>query len=274
MRRFAFAPAWLLLPGLLAAQSPFDGTWVAKPEATRLPKRPEIYSLRDGIYECASCVPRVKVDADGNEYPVAGSPYFNTFSVRVVDDHSVEITEKLKGKIVYKEVDQVSAKGNTLLQDVADFAAPNGEAVVAQKTLQRIGTAPAGASAITGTWQAQKIKFNSQNGATVTYHSTAQGLAASNPGGEGYDAKFDSKEYPVKGDPAHSTVSLKRIDQNTIVETDRQDGRVHYTLRMTVSRDGKTMRVTEIDGERGSKMNYILEKKPVESFAAGEDSTK
>jgi hypothetical protein len=95
----------------------------------------------------------------------------------------------------------------------------------------------------------------------VTYHSTAQGLQASNPGGEGYDAKFDGREYPVNGDPAHNTVSLTRIDEHTIVETDRQDGRVHYTVRMTVSQNGKTMRVTERDRERGTTMTYILEKK-------------
>jgi len=260
--KLAFFPlAWLLFPGSLAAQSPFDGTWVAKPEATQLPRRPELYSLRDGIYECKSCVPRIKVAADGKEHAVAGSPYFSTIRIRVVDNHSVEITEKLKEKIVYKEVDQVSAKGNTLRQDFADFAAPSGEPVVAEETLNRIGAASPGADAITGKWQAQKISLNSENGTTVTYHGTADGLAASNPGGEGYDAKFDGKEYPVEGDPAHSTVSLKRIDEHTIVETDRQDGRVHYTVRMTVSRDGKTIKVTETDRERGTKMTYILEKK-------------
>lgn len=263
MKSFLFALALVLFPGLLAAQSPFDGTWVAKPEAAQLPKRPEVYSLRNGVYECESCVPRIKTNADGKDHPIAGSPYFSAISIHVVDDHSVEITEKLKDKIVYKEVDQVSADGNTLRQDDADFAAPNGEAVVAEETFQRIGAASAGADAITGRWQAQKIKFNSQNGATVTYHSTAQGLAASNPGGEGYDAKFDGKEYLVKGDPAHSAISLKRISDHTIVETDREDGRVHYIVRMRVSRDGKSMKVTETDRERGTKMTYILEKKSV-----------
>lgn len=263
MKSFLFALAWLLFPGLLAAQSPFDGTWVAKLDAAQLPKRPEVYSLRNGVYECESCVPRIKANADGKDYPIAGSPYFSTISVHVVDNHSVEITEKLKDKVVYKEVDQVSTDGNILREDDADFAAPNGDAVVAEETFQRIGTASAGTNAITGTWHAQKIKFDSKNGAIVTYHSTAQGLAASNPGGEGYEAKFDGKEYPVMGDPAHSTVSLKRVDERTIVETDRQDGRVHYTVRMTVSRDGKTMTVTETDRERGTKMTYILEKKSV-----------
>jgi hypothetical protein len=120
----------------------------------------------------------------------------------------------------------------------------------------------AGSHAVAGSWLEQKIRFISQNGITVTYHSTPQGLQASNPGGEGYDARFDGKEYPVQGDPTHSTVSLRKINANTIVETDRQDGRVRYLLRITVSRDGKTMKVIEIDKGRRAKTAYVLEKEP------------
>jgi hypothetical protein len=55
-------------------------------------------------------------------------------------------------------------------------------------------------------------------------------------------------------------VSLKRVKANTVVEMDKLDGQVHYTLRMTVLPDGKTMRVTEADMERGTTV-YTPEKK-------------
>jgi len=262
MKRFLFPLLMLLLPGFAAAQSPFDGTWVVKPEATQLPRSPEVYALYNGIYECGSCVPKIKANADGKDYPVAGSPYFSAIAIRVVDDHAIELIEKQKEKVVYKELDKVSADGGTLQQDITDLAAPNGQEVVAQVTFKRVGMGPAGSNAVAGSWLAQKIRFLSENGITVTYHGTAQRLEASNPGGEGYAAKFDGKEYPVNGDPAHSTVSLKKINANTIVETDRQDGKVHYMLRMTVSRDGKMMKVIERDEERGTKTTYVLEKKP------------
>lgn len=261
MKHNLFLLLLLLFPGVLAAQSRFDGTWVAKPEAAKLPTEPEVYSLRNGIYECESCVPKIKANADGKDYPVAGSPYLSAVAIRVVDDHTIELTEKEGEKVVYKEVDKVSADGNTLQEDVTDLAAPNGAEVVAQETFKRVGAGSTASNAVAGSWLAQKIKFISENGITVTYHSTPQGLQASNPGGEGYDAKFDGREYPVHGDPAHSTVSLKRISANTIVETDRQDGIVHYILRMTVSRDGKKMKVTETDDERGTKTMYVLVKK-------------
>jgi len=251
----------LLFPTTLLAQSPFDGTWVAKVDTAQLPKKPEVYLLQNGIYECPSCVPKIKANADGKDYPIAGSPYFSTVCIRVIDDRNIQLTEKQNGKIVYSETDTVSPAGNTLVQNVTDSAAPTGQPVTAEQTYTRTSPGPTGSNVISGSWQAQKVEVTSENGITVTYHSTPGGLLASNPSGEGYDAKFDGKEYPIKGDPSHGTVSLKQINANTIVETDKQDGVMHYKLLMAVSSDGKSMKVTETDKERGTKMTYTMEKK-------------
>lgn len=251
----------LLWPTLLLAQSPFDGTWVAKPDTIQFPQRPESYLLQNGTYECSSCVPRIKVKADGKDYAVAGSPYFSTIAVRVINPNSIEITEKLAQTTVYSEIDTVASDGSTLVQEITDAAAPKGEPVTATETYKRVSPGPAGSSPISGSWQAQKIESASENGMSVSYHSTGDGLEASNPSGEGYSAKFDGKEYPIHGEPAHSTVYLQRIDANTIVETDKQDGAIHYQVRMTVSPDGKSMQVTEIDNERGTQMMYTMQKK-------------
>lgn len=256
-----FLPLLLLFPVTVLAQSPFDGTWVVNLKKAQLPRKPDVYSLQDGVYECSTCVPRIKVEADGKDHPIAGSPYFSTVSVRVMDNNDVEITEKRAKKLVYTETDKVASDGGTLRQDVTDLAGPSGEAVVAQETYRRVSPGPAGANAVSGSWQAQKVKIISENGSTVAYRSTPHGLQASNRSGEGYDAKFDGKQYPVHGDPTHSTVSLRRINSHVIEETDWQDGVVHYKVRMSVSADGKTMKVTERDLERGTKMTYFLEKK-------------
>ncbi len=256
-----FFSLFLLLPAMLLAQSPFDGTWVAKLERAQLPKKPEVYLLQSGVYECSSCVPKIKANADGKDYPIAGSPYFSTVCVRVIDDSSVALTEKQGGKIVYSETDTVSPEGETLLQSVTDSAAPSGQPVTAEETYERMGPRPAGSNAISGSWRAQKVNITSENGITVTYRSTPDGLQASNPGGEGYNAKFDGKDYLIHGDPVHSTVSLRQINATTIVETDKQDGRVHYRVLMAVSPDGTSMKVTETDKERGTKMTYTMEKK-------------
>jgi hypothetical protein len=49
---------------------------------------------------------------------------------------------------------------------------------------------------------------------------TADGLKMSDPNGNSYDAKFDGKDDPIQGDPGHTMVSLKRIGNDTIEETD------------------------------------------------------
>ena len=66
----------------------------------------------------------------------------------------------------------------------------------------------------------------SDNGLTVTYQGTEDGLKMSDPNGESYEAKFDGKDYPVQGDPGHTMVSLKRIGNDTIEETDKRDGKM------------------------------------------------
>jgi hypothetical protein len=251
----------LLWPTVLLAQSPFDGTWVAKLDSVQFPKRPESYSLQNGAYECSTCIPRINVKADGKDYPVAGSPYFSTIAVRVINDRSIQITEKQADRIVYSETDTVSSDDNTLLQKITDSAAANGEPVTAVETYKRVSQASGSSSPISGLWQAEKIAASSENGTSVTYHSIGDGLQASNPSGEGYSAKFDGRDYPIQGEPAHNTVSLKRINPDTIVETDKQDGAVHYKLRMAVSRDGRSMKVTETDYERGSQITYMMEKR-------------
>jgi hypothetical protein len=251
----------LLWPTVLVAQSPFDGTWVAKLDSVQFPKRPERYSLQNGTYECSTCIPRIKVKADGKNYPVAGSPYFSTIAVQIISDHSIQITEKQADRTVYSETDTVSSEGKDLVQRITDSAAANGEPVTTVETYKRVSQGPAGSGPISGSWQAEKVEASSDNGVSVTYHSIPDGLQASNPSGEGYSAKFDGRDYPIQGEPAHNTVSLKRINPNTIVETDKQDGAVHYKLRMAVSRDGRLMKVTETDNERGSQITYIMEKR-------------
>lgn len=256
---------WLLVvflwPAALFARGPFDGTWMAKLETVRLPSKPVVYLLQKGTYTCTSCVPRAEVKADGADHPIAGSPYFDTVSVQVVDEHDLRITEKLAGRTVYTEDDTVSADGNTLVEQMTDFAAPSGEAVTAEETFSRVSPGPDGAGVISGSWQAEKVKAASPTALTVVYRSIPGGLQASTPKGEGYAAKFDGKDYPIQGDPAHETVSLKWINARTLEETDKQDGAVHYRLRLAVSRDGQTMQVTEHDQERGTRMSYTMEKK-------------
>ncbi|MFZ0796644.1 MAG: hypothetical protein WCA13_05715 [Terriglobales bacterium] len=53
------------------------------------------------------------------------------------------------------------------------------------------------------------------------------------PTGESYTAKLDGKDYPVKGAYPYDSVSLKRINDRTIEETDKRDGKVVEVSKIT-----------------------------------------
>jgi hypothetical protein len=74
--------------------------------------------------------------------------------------------------------------------------------------------------------------------------------------GESYDAKYDGKDYPMKGRPAGYTVSLKKVDARTVVRTDKRDGKIVGILTMTVSADGKTANVKEENKLQGTTTTY------------------
>jgi hypothetical protein len=45
-------------------------------------------------------------------------------------------------------------------------------------------------------------------------------------------------------------------------QTEKQDGEVFRIIRMTVSKDGKSMNVVDTDKQRGGTMTYTAEKRP------------
>ena len=248
----------LLVPILSLAQTPFDGTWVTKLDTARFPTKPDVYSLKDGMYDCLTCVPKVSVKADGTDQKVTGHPYYDSVAARVVNASTVEIINKKAGKPIFTSTETVSADGNTLTDKFMDES--EDKPVTGEAISTRVDKGPAGSHAISGSWRTQKVNDVSNNGLTNIYQSTADGLKWSDPNGASYDAKFDGKYYPIEGDPGHTMVSLKRINANTIVETDKRDGKIVGVSHMTVSADGKTMDVRYESKLYGTTMSIKAEK--------------
>jgi len=123
-------------------------------------------------------------------------------------------------------------------------------------TYTRISKAPAGANGTSGSWQINKVNV-SENGVTTTYKSNSDDLTMSTPAGEGYTAKLDGKDYPYKGAFSYDTVSLKRINDRTIEETDKLNGRVMQVSKMTVSSDDKTITVVSTSVPTNRTSTYV-----------------
>src|ERR1035437_6961024 len=147
---FAGLLALLLVPVVAMAQSPFDGTWKDDMSSIQWPAKPDVFLLENGMFECETCVPPIKVKADGTDQKVAGYPYFDTLSVKVIDDHNVEDTDKKDGKVVETLKRSVSSDGNTLTVNWTYSGNPSGGTQAGTDTATRVAKAPAGGNPISG----------------------------------------------------------------------------------------------------------------------------
>jgi hypothetical protein len=245
----------LLLPGTLFAQSLFDGTWIIDSNTTQLPQKPAEYSLSKGMFRWGG----KEIKADGTDQRVLETGYSDMVSVRIVDDHTVEIISKKKSKTMFTEVDTISADGGTLTQLVKDTT--EAQTVTIETRSKRVDQGPAGSHVLSGSWQAYKVS-RSKNGSIITFRCTADGFSAETPLGEKFDAKFDGKDYLVEDDPAHTMVSVKLITPNTVEQINKREGKVVGVLRLTVATDRETIHATYENKEANTTTSYEMRKQP------------
>jgi hypothetical protein len=241
-----------------AAQGRFDGTWQFTLEGAQVVQK-DTMSLQNGVYRCPSCDPPLEVDTDGRDHKVTGSPYFDTTRVVVVSDHVVKVVNKKAGATASSVKLTASADGKTLTSDWT-FVSASGQTATGQMISARLAPGPAGSHTISGTWQPSKVASASDNTMRVTFTSTPDGLSMNDPLGNSYDAKFDGKDYPYKGDPGTTSVSLKKINANTIEETDKRGATVTMVVRITASADGKTLTMNVDDRLRKSMSRWVARK--------------
>jgi hypothetical protein len=247
---FFFAPIFA------NAQSAFDGVWKFDINKAQLPKKPDVYLLQDGTYHCNTCVPPIVVKADGQDQKVTGHPYFDTISVKVVDDHTVELTQKKDGKVNGTSKSTVSSDDNTLRFEFSDSSASNSDPVTGKGESARVAKGPAGSHAISGSWRTTKLAHLSDNALLVTFKLEGDSFSMSNPTGQSYTAKLDGTDAPFKGDPGTTSVSVKRLGKNSIEETDKRDGKVIAVSRITVGADGRSMNITFTDKLHGTTSEF------------------
>ena len=249
----------LLVPVLGWAQSPFDGTWKIDLSKTKLPKKPDVLLLQNGIYECKTCAPPIKVKADGQFQPVSGNPYVDMMKVEVVDDRHVNSESQKAGKQMSTVKRSVSEDGNTLTEEWTYNGNPTGGPVSGTDTMTRAAKGPAGSNAVSGSWRESKSDVATADALLFTYKGGGDSLSMTTPTGQSYDAKLDGKDVPYVGDPGITSVSLKRIG-DSVEETDKRDGKVVSVAKMTVAPDGKTMTILVDDKLHGTTSTYIAEK--------------
>ncbi|HTS38051.1 MAG TPA: hypothetical protein VMH04_20415 [Candidatus Solibacter sp.] len=237
------------------SQSSFDGTWVIDTGKNEnlASEKPRVLSVSDGVFREGDR----QLKADGSDQKVPANGYWDTVSVRIVDDRTVEIVSKKAGKVTYTETDTVSVDGNTLTKVMKDST--EAEAVTFESDFRRIAPTPAGAHAVSGSWQVFK-QSRSENSTIIKYKCTAQGFTAETPLGEKLEAKFDGKLYEMQDDPGHTMVSVKLINPYTVEQTNVREGKIVFVVTLEVTPDGKTIHATLKSKEDGGVKTWTLHK--------------
>lgn len=241
-----------------SAQSPIDGTWRTLLNQTKFSPKPLASYLSQGWYHCVSCNPSFDVQADGQDHAVAGQSY-DTISVHEVDAKSIEITTKKAGTIMSEQTRTASADGKTMTVKSTFHPANGGPVVTTEVKATRVGLAPAAINPTSGSWRIASLQ-QSENALLVTYKTSGDEITMTEKTGESYTAKFDGNDYPVKGAYGWDAVSLKRVNKNTIEETDKRGGKVTDVSTTTISADGKKMTVVDNDKTTDRTATYVAVK--------------
>ena len=223
-------------PAAAEGGDPINGTWKTDLASIKIDSKPDQYLVKDGQFSCSTCTPPIAVAADGAFHPVS-RPYADHMSVKIDDDHNVTRTNQKGGKTTYQEKLSVSSDGKTLNISFNDTSGT--KPVTGTFVETRAAPGPAGAHALSGSWQPQKPANVSDEGLTVTISADNDMLHLSTPAGQSYDAKLDGTETPIKGDIGGTTASVKKLGAGSYQETDKRGGKVTDVVTMTVGADGK-----------------------------------
>ncbi|HTS34407.1 MAG TPA: hypothetical protein VMH04_01980 [Candidatus Solibacter sp.] len=237
------------------SQSPFDGTWIIDTGKNEnlASEKPRVLSVAEGVFREGD----TQLKTDGSDQKVPATGYWDTVSVRIVDDHTVEVISKKAGRPMFTETDTVSADGNTLTQVMKDTT--ESEAVTFESDFRRVAPGPAGAHVVSGSWQVFK-QSRSENSTIIKYKCTSQGFSAETPLGEKLEAKFDGKLYEMEDDPGHTMVSVKLINPYTVEQTNVRDGKVVFIVTLEVTPDGTAIHATSKSKDGGSVKTWTLHK--------------
>lgn len=229
------------------APSPFTGTWIADLDTQQgLPT--DIYVLRRGTYACESCTPPRHYPADGRMRPVSGAPGTSE-SVRIMDPRTI-LTRIVQPGLVRATRMRVASDSRTATYVSTDHRTGINGTLRTVYIARRTARGPAGAHAVSGTWQGLRYvevplqlrtTYLSVEGARLDYRTAA---------GYAFSAPFDGTPAPLTGPyDGGITVSLRRIDARHLVETRRQNGAEIQVRTLTLSPDERELEIATTDLE-------------------------
>ena len=241
-----------------AAADSIEGTWKADLASVQIDEKPSTYLLKDGTYNCSTCVPPLTVKADGAFHPVADRPYYDSMSVAVVNDRTVKTVTRKGDRVIGETTITAAPDGNRITFEFSDSSVADAAPVTGKGTEIRVAAAPAGAHVISGSWKTEKYDSVSDEGLTFSFDVEGDTLRMSSPSGTSYEAVFGGPEVPIKGDTGGTAIAVERLGPNSFRETAKRNGEVVNISTYTFA-DGKLNAVSE-NPRIGSTMKYAAVK--------------
>jgi hypothetical protein len=254
--------AFLLLPVAALAGSPFDGVWKTGAVMVDVPAPPVTYLLANGVFHCVGCAGIPAIPADGVPHAYGAAPgVVDSVKVEVIDDHEVRNTGTRRGRPVVSRTMTVSPDGRTMEVDAWVAPVHRGAPSVTRRTLlTRLAWGPLGSHPVSGTWRASRVLGLSDDLALSRFKVSGDKVDWSTPAGVSYHATFGGPPVPQIGDPNHVMITVRKVNDNQIVESDWRDGRITHVYTMTVSPDGRTMTMVERNANSGSVQTLTARK--------------
>ena len=235
-----------------------NGVWEADLASVKFEGKPDEFLLQGGTYKCNTCIPPLTAAADGQFHPVADRPYYDSMSVKTVDDRTVEFRRRKGDREVGNNTLQVSADGNTLTNKFHDATTPGSE-FDGTTTLRRAGPAPAGAHAVSGQWTPDKVGNYTPEALRLSYQVDGNKVTSSVQG-QTYAAEIGGPAVAVQNDPGGTTVAVVREGAG-LKETYTRDGKQVAIVTVVPNSEGTSVTITSSDPRDGSKVSWTANKR-------------
>ena len=222
-----------------AAGSPFIGEWKLDPSKTRMPDEMTVKSGGGNKYAFDFGGGAETIVVDGSDQP--GGYGGTLLSVKPESPDSWIVERKKGGRLLLKATWKLSKDGRTLTDYFRGFES-DGSMFSMDYVYQRVDRG----SGFAGDWRSIKETMNSPYLIQVKEFQ-GDGLSFITPSAhKTRNVKFDGKDYPNEGPNfgRGASSSIRRVDERTVVITDKAAGNVSDTEEMALSANLKTLTMT------------------------------
>jgi len=219
------------------AADPFVGAWKLDPARTQLTDQMKVERAGPNRFTFELGAGPETIVTDGSDQPGYGG---TTLAVSVLGPDAWKVVRKKGGRMLLTADWRLSQDGNTLTDDFTSIGSDG-----SQSKVKYVYARTAGDSGFTGTWESTSEKVDSVF--VIRFQpDQADGLALTYPSGVTKDMRFDGKDHLPAGANATegAAFSARRLGAGDIELTDKYQGKVVATERLTLSADGKTLTQT------------------------------